>query len=131
MIPNSKEIKITQYTKDGFKNTAINAIGAYNSLGYFEATISIKNNKSESNSENNNKERIDGGFMIDVYDNDEKIAFGYVSDGNWKVDDCSDVGFKSEINKEIVFKIIDSKKILPNKKYTIKLSNPNLWTVII
>ena len=129
-VSDLKKIEITEYTKSGTSKTTINAVDAYNNLGYFQANIKIKNKKDDIFPEDIDKERIDGGFIINLYDDDKKVAYGYVTDGSWNVKNHSDVGFKSEINKDIIFKLVDdSQFIVWDKKYSVKFSDPNLWLV--
>lgn len=113
----------------GLEEYNLNKLQAYNSIGFFEAKISIKNN-FHLLFPNENEKQIDGAFKIILYDENREIAYGYVSGDNWSLDDLKRVGFKEKFERKVTFKLVDKRiEISPNKNYTAKFSEANLWLV--
>ena len=126
-----KNETVTLYTPKmfgGLETHYLDKLKAYNSIGYLEAKISIKNNFHSLFPTETHK--IDGAFKISLYNGETKIAYSYVSGDSWSINNLKNAGFKDSFEIKALFKLIDKQiKIDPQKTYTAKFSEPNLWLV--
>lgn len=112
----------------GLEEHHLDKFKAYNSIGFFEAKISMKN--SFYSSFPTETRAIDGGFKISLYDGKTEIAYSYISGDGWSINNPKNAGFKNSFEVRVLFKLVDKQiKIDPQKTYTAKFSEPNLWLV--
>lgn len=123
-----ESVKVTKIkTFGGLEIYNLNKLLAYNSLGFFEAIISIKNNFYDV-FPNETKKKIDGAFKVSIYDGDKEIAYGYITGDNWSVDNLSSAGFRKSFERKVTFKLLNKTTVVSSSiNYTAKLSEPNLW----